>query len=100
MGSAENKVKNDIMAYLKMHGHEVWSNNVGMFRGKYKMGKEGLPDIGGWHKDTGLAYLIEAKIEGGKPTPAQLCFIYNLNRSGGIGITAWSVDDVITDGRL
>lgn len=100
MGSAENKIKKDIMAYLRLKGHECWLNNVGSFHGKYKAGKEGLPDIGGWHKGSGLAYLIEVKTEGKKPSPAQLCFIYNLNRAGGIGITAWSAQDIINDGRL
>ena len=99
MGSEENVVKKELLAHLLSRGHTVWRANSGAFKGKYRMSGKKVPDIIGYSK-TGLFIGIEAKCKGNKPTSEQLCFIFNLNRAGGIGLTAYSVEDIIGDGRL
>ena len=100
MGSEENVLKKELLAYLRAKGHIVWRANSGAFKGKYRMQAfTGVPDIIGYSK-AGLFIGVEAKCKGKKPTSEQLCFIFNLNRAGGIGLTAYSVLDIASDGRL
>jgi len=43
----------------------------------------------------GTFYAIECKIKPNKPTPEQMIFLRNIADKGGIGIIAYSLDDII-----
>ena len=100
MAEAENTLKRDILDYLTRLGHPVWNTNIGRTRGHYKTGIPGLPDIQGYHKKTGKAIFIEAKILPNQLTPDQTIFLFHANRAGCIALKAESVDDVIRDVRF
>ena len=57
------------------------------------MGEKGVSDIIGCHQGKMIA--IEVKKPSGKATPAQLDFLANVVKAGGIGFVAKSVEDVI-----
>lgn len=100
MAEAENKLKRDILDYLRKLGHIVWNVNVGKTRGHYKTGIPGLSDIQGYHKKTGKAIFIEAKILPNQLTPDQTIFLFNANSAGCIALKAESINDVIRDVRF
>lgn len=100
MGEAENTLKRDILDYLQKLGHTVWNVNVGRIRGRYKTGVPGMPDIQGYHKTTGTAIFIEAKILPNLPTQDQRLFLYNATCAGCIAPEAYSLDDVVRDVRF
>ena len=54
---------------------------------------KGISDILGVYDGRMLA--IEIKKPGGRPSPEQVRFIDRINREGGIGFIAYSVEDVI-----
>ena len=55
-----------------------------------------LRTCGVWHfKHWGRFVAIEVKGPGGKASPDQLRFLAEVRRAGGIGIVAYSIDDVI-----
>lgn len=60
-----------------------------------KFGVRGLPDITGMLRD-GRALYVECKREGETPSADQAAFLDRINVSGGVGILARSVDDVIS----
>jgi len=95
MASKENEVQRDVLVFLRYHGHEVWRNNVGRLKGKYRMGKAGLPDIIGFHRETGAFIAIECKQGKGKPSPEQKAFIERVRMAGGIAGVVRSLPDVL-----
>lgn len=74
-------------------------NNIGAYKHKdgyfihYGVGGAGGSDLLGWTKD-GKFLAIETKLAGRNPTDKQLNFLDQVNKSGGIGILAYCVDDV------
>jgi hypothetical protein len=104
MASKENRIKQDCLRYLRDRGHTAWICNVGKMKGYYKTGQAGLPDIIGYHRITGLFIGIECGTPEKNWNTArgheQTCFLFNLNKSGGIGLKAENVEDLFEDGRI
>ena len=97
----EKDLQKQILEYLNLKGHYCWRNNSGAFKtergGFYRMGMIGSPDIIGVAKN-GCFIGIEVKINGNKPSVYQDDFIKQIKSRGGIGIVAYSLDDVINNG--
>jgi hypothetical protein len=55
--------------------------------------RPGVSDLLLWHR--GKAYALELKVEGGRPSEAQMQFISDLNAAGGFGCIASGVDEAI-----
>jgi hypothetical protein len=105
---SEAQTQAAIIEYLKVCKAVdfFWRQNTGAFaaetvdsRGKAKrrfvrFGCKGASDIIGWTAD-GRVLAIEVKSPNGRPTPEQKEFLRRVNRAGGIGILARSVDDVV-----
>ena len=100
MGAAENRLKKAILDYLHSLGHEGWNTNVGRMQGHYRTGIPGLPDIQGYHRWTGAAIFIEAKIPPNTLTPDQAVFLFNAQRAGCIAMKAECLSDVVREKRL
>jgi hypothetical protein len=93
------QVVNPIIQYITMMGGIAIRINSGvipvegkktrMFRGA----PAGTSDIIGCWRGRFLA--IECKLTGNKPTALQLEFLERVQAAGGIGIVAYSIDDVI-----
>ena len=96
MGSAENRITQDILTWLRYKGHDVWRQNTGRTQGHYRTGKPGVPDIIGYHRYTGAFIGIECKRRGSKPTTAQWEFHDRLKAAGGIACIAHGLGDVVT----
>jgi len=100
MGAAENRLKKAILDYLHSLGHEAWNANVGRMQGHYRTGIPGLPDIQGYHRWTGSAIFIEAKIPPNSLSQEQTVFLFNAQRAGCIALKATSLNDVLVEKRL
>ena len=84
------------MQFLRQNGIYHWRHNVGGIKRKgrlIKYGVTGQSDIMGI-LNGGKFLAIETKVYPGEPTPAQADFLTFVNTIGGIGIVAYSVDDV------
>lgn len=100
----EKDILKQILEYLQAMGFFCWRNNTGAQPMEYKgrsrflrFGKVGSGDILGIMKD-GRFFTIEVKRPGQKPTPAQVEFMDEVRRNGGIAVVATSVYDVIQAG--
>ena len=100
MGAPENLVKNSILEYLRIKSIYAWSNNSGAVKvgvgpaSRYvRYGKKGSSDILGI-LDDGRFLAIEVKTAKGRATPDQVEFLADINKRGGLGFIARSVDDV------
>jgi len=100
MSSEENKIGRKIKEWMDMRVHHIFRFHVGRTRGYYRTGKKSVGDWVGLHGRNGHFICIETKVPGKQPTSEQLCFIDLVNRCGGIGIVANSLEDIIRDGRL
>jgi len=81
----ETALKNQVLRYLKKKGYFIkYHSGYG--------GATGIPDILGCYK--GFFIAIELKIKGNKPTKIQLYNLKKIREEGGIGIVAYSLDDV------
>lgn len=99
----ESLIKRQIVEYLRLQGIFCWVNisggiydpTIGKFRklNGYGMMK-GAPDIIGIYKG-GKFLGIEVKNKKGIVSPEQKYFLDEINRNGGIGFVARSIDDVI-----
>lgn len=98
---SEKEIQKSILDYLSIKKIVAWRTNSGLQFSNYK-GKEyvtrlaprGTPDIIGFSND-GRFIGIEVKKPGGIVSEEQQYFIDKLNRSGGTGIIAYSLDDVM-----
>ena len=98
----ERDVKASIVDYLNMRGVKIWVNPRGgasMKHGGFVRygGPPGASDLFGILPG-GRFLAIETKAADGryKATEDQVAFIEDVNKRGGLGIIARSVDDVIT----
>lgn len=98
----EHDLMNWCISYLSLKGHYVQRINSGSTMASYgsrtyriKMAEKGTPDIIGYHGTTGKFIGIEVKVKPNTPMPAQLEFINNLNRCGGIGAIVYSQDEMM-----
>lgn len=93
----EKDIQNAIIEYLTYNRYFFYRNNTGaakMANGRFvSFGVKGAPDIVCCIK--GKFVGIEVKRTGGKQSVEQKLFQQALERSGGIYILAYSVDDVI-----
>lgn len=99
----ESVIQKQILDYLRYNKFQCWKHrSVGIFRKDTKhfipvpIGEKGISDIIGiMNNGTGRLLACEVKAKGGKPTPEQTAFLDKVNKAGGIGILAYSLDDVI-----
>ena len=83
----ERDVKRQVKDYLKLRGIFYFCPLQGLGC------TPGVSDFIGIYQGRFLA--VETKAPKGKLTPAQTAFLDNVRKQGGIGLVAWSVDDVI-----
>ena len=100
--ASEQQIKKSIADYLHLKKFIVINHrNVGIYKkdtGKYiplPSGEKGISDIIACSPE-GTFCAIEVKKPGGKASPDQLEFLERVRAYGGIGILAYSLDDVLT----
>lgn len=94
----EGKIKLEICQYLEKLGFVFWVNSAPGRRGRKansKYSSVGVSDVCGLLR-SGKFFAIEVKAGKNPPSPEQLDFLERVRLSGGIGIVAYSVDDVIS----
>ncbi len=99
---SEQEIQKSIIDYLKLKKFIVFKHrNVGIYKqdtGKYiplSFGEKGISDIIAC-TPKGTFVAIEVKKPGGKPSPEQLEFLERIKQTEmGVGILAYSLDDVI-----
>ena len=99
--ATEQEIQKTIIDYLKIKKYVVFKHrNVGIYKqktGSYiplSFGEKGISDIIAC-SPRGTFTAIEVKKKGGKPSPDQLDFLAGINARGGVGILAYSLDDVL-----
>ena len=100
-GMNESEIQKQITDFLKLKGWIVFKHrNVGIYKQSTRkyiplaFGEKGISDIIGCSPE-GRFGAIEVKKKGGKPSPEQLEFLERVRQKGGIGILAYSLDDVM-----
>jgi hypothetical protein len=103
MPGAETSLNKALLQFLRYHPKvaDVWRNNTAAFpitppggkRRFLKFSRPGISDILGYLKD-GRILAVEGKVGDNKPTEAQQEFIDRVRAAGGVGIIAYSIDDV------
>ncbi len=103
MPGAETSLNKALLQFLRYHPKvaDVWRNNSGGARLPGRNGKSqfvrfsrpGISDILGFLKD-GRFLAVEGKVGKNTPTEAQQEFIDRVRAAGGVGIIAYSIDDV------
>jgi len=106
MGAKENSVQNVILDYLFYRGHfakrvntggvPVWDKNK-KFKCFRPSPNKGIPDIIGCTKE-GKMIACEIKAKGGRISEEQQNFINEVIKRKGIGIIAYSIEDLIKAG--
>ena len=96
----EKEIQKAILDYLAYKGFVAvkYHSTVGVAReGKYvpiPTGTKGTSDILACAPD-GRFWAIEVKRKGGKATEHQLAFLERVRANGGVGLVAFSIDDVV-----
>lgn|SRR3990167_6686505 len=97
----ESNIQKTIIDYLRLKKYLVFKHrNVGIFRkdtGHYiplPSGELGISDIIACSPQ-GVFTAIEVKVKGNKPTENQLNFIAEVKKRNGVGMVAYSLDDVM-----
>jgi hypothetical protein len=102
VGPTEKQIENSVLSYLKMRGIFVFKNqSVGVFDPVRKVFRKpqskhqikGASDILGVLPG-GRFLAIEVKAPKGRPTKEQMMFLDAVNRNGGLGFIARSIEDV------
>jgi hypothetical protein len=101
MGKAdtpENRVKAEVLRYLKVRRIYCWSNPSGAVRirpGKFmSFGKKGSADILGLLPPDGKFLAVETKAPDGRLSPEQREFLEMIKQQGGMAVIARSWMDV------
>jgi hypothetical protein len=93
----ENRIKAEVLKYLKLRQIKAWSNPSGAVRirpGKFmSFGLKGSTDILGCLPD-GRFLAVECKAEGGRLSPEQRQFLADIKALGGLAIVARSWMDI------
>jgi hypothetical protein len=93
----ENRVKAEVLKYLKLRRIKAWSNPSGAVRirpGKFMhFGLKGSADILGCLPD-GRFLAVEVKAERGRLSPEQRQFLEEIGGLGGLAIVARSYRDI------
>lgn len=99
--ATEQEIQKAITDYLKLKKFIVFKHrNVGIYKKDTNQyiplaaGEKGISDIIGC-SPKGIFIAIEVKKKGGRPSPEQLTFLARVNATGGIGILAYSLDEVM-----
>ena len=96
----EQDIQRSILDYLALKRFVAvkYHSTVGVAReGQYvpiKTGTKGTADILACAPD-GRFWAIEVKRKGGRATPEQLDYLARVRANGGVGIIAFSIDDVV-----
>lgn len=96
----EQDIQKAILDYLRLKKYVVFKHHSTGFTvrdGKsvaFRYSEKGISDIIGCSTE-GTFVAVEVKKRGGKPTPEQLDFLERVRANGGIGILAYSLDDVM-----
>src|SRR5262245_42259025 len=85
-------IKGNFAIRVNTQGVPLWDRSG--FKGLRPSPMRGVSDILGVQKGTGRFFAIEAKDKYQKPTFEQLQFLEEVRKRGGIGIVAWSLEDV------
>lgn len=99
---SEQEIQKAIIDYLKIKRYVVFKHrNVGIRKpnGSYiplAFGEKGISDVIAC-SPTGTFTAVEVKRPGGKASPDQLTFLEEVRSRGGVGILAFSIDDVIQE---
>jgi hypothetical protein len=99
----ENKVKKAVLEFLALRGITAFRVNSGAMRSTHKgkarmfwfVGMKGVSDILGVIPPHGRFLAIETKVKPRKATADQQKFLDMVNSSGGLGIVAYTLDDVM-----
>ena len=91
----ESDIKKSIMMEISRQGHKIFNNPVGFDQErKIKYGLfKGSSDLIGW-TNTGRFLAVEVKTPTGRLSKEQNKFLDEVNKSGGVGICARSVENV------
>jgi hypothetical protein len=94
----ENRVKTEVLKYLKLRRIYCWSNPSGAVRirpGKFmSFGKKGSADIIGLLAPDGKFLAVETKAPNGRLSPEQKQFLAGIREQGGMAVIARSWADV------
>ena len=82
-----------MLEYLDSLGYEVWRNNNLAVKGRSFIGKKGLPDIIGYHKNYGQFIACEIKAIGDRLSVSQIEFLTHLGMCGGTSVVCQQVSD-------
>lgn len=99
MGKNEAAIQTEILDFLESKGFLVMKFHNGAYKVKggfirARASSKGIPDIIGMTPD-GRFVGVEVKVPGEHPTDEQSQILRRINNSGGVGILATSVDDVV-----
>lgn len=90
MADSQKDILNFILKHPKVH--DAWITTQGRLKGKYRIGKTGLPDIIGYLKD-GRFLAIEKKQKGENISDGQSQFLKDLLANNGVGGIAITIED-------
>lgn len=98
----EAEIQRDILLAAPGIGCRLMRNNVGVLKDAtgrhvtYGVGGTGGADLIGWAQvgNQAVFLAVEVKRKGKRPTPEQEAFLSAVRAFGGIGVLAYSVDDV------
>jgi hypothetical protein len=94
----ENRVKTEVLKYLKLRQIKAWSNPSGAVRirpGKFmSFGKKGSADIIGLLPPNGKFLAVETKAPDGRLSPERKQFLAGIREQGGVAVIARSWTDV------
>jgi hypothetical protein len=99
---SEQALVRQAVAYLTLNGCYVWRENVGAMRIRdrfVRFGHKGVSDVLGVSPD-GRMIAVELKIRHNAPTMFQVDFLKAINDRGGIGILAYSLEELIEKYRV
>lgn len=96
----EKDIQEAIITFLRLKKYVIFKHHsTGFTSGKdgfrtFRLGDKGIADLIGC-TPAGRFLAIEVKRKGGKISEDQRAFLESVNRNGGIGIVAFSLDDVM-----
>ena len=110
----EKDIQRGMIDWLLLKGFKVWRQNSGAMSGTYKgksrfvrfTSQPGLSDIIGWippklcGHPISRFFAVEVKRPGGVVSQDQQTFIDGVNRDGGVGIIAHSLEELIESLQL
>ena len=86
MSETTSQLTEHAILIANLNGCEVWRQNNHATRGRKFIGREGLSDVVGICKRSGIWIALEIKGPGDKLSEAQVKFLKMVNDSGGIGM--------------